>query len=61
MSDQATDEEVAKFKCYLNILGASTGGAVVHKLLDLSAKLLARLERVERELERVRAELHGEW
>lgn len=58
---EATDEEVVQFKALLGILGATIGGETIQKLLDLLPKLLARLERVEEELQRVRAELHGEW
>lgn len=47
---EATDEEVVQFKALLGILGAAIGGETIQKLLDLSPKLLARLERVEREL-----------
>ena len=68
---EATDEDVRECNNWLEKLRhraasepTGTLRVTVEQLNDIHAeyrKLLARLERVEEELQRVRAELHGEW
>lgn len=57
--DPATDEEVAEIKALL--AREEIDKDVLEYCIELMPKLLARLEAVERDLEKCQREIAGEW